>query len=155
MAPGIAKSPTHTSEVAIAAFTSMRTKCTNAGTMITPPPMPSRPDSPPATTPMAAHRPTESVPSGAPAGASGASVSASGSSAGIGGAARAIRYDDRSSSAAVSELQQVAVAGHVLGGRAARRTAATQAGGHRGGHRRPADQPLAPVAAACRWPRPG
>ena len=106
IAPGTAKSPTHTSDVAIAAFTSMRTKCTNAGTMITPPPIPSSPDKPPATTPIAAHRPAESEPSGGLAGASGASVSASGSSDGTGGAARPIRYDDSSSSAAVSSWRR-------------------------------------------------
>ena len=142
---GWRRAPTHTSDVAMAAFTSMRTKCTKAGTMITPPPMPSRPDSPPATTPIAAQRPAESVPSGRPAGASGASVSASGSSGGIGGAARAIRYDDSSSSAAVSELEEVAVAGHVLGGRAAA-DRGDQAGRHRRRDRRPADEALAPVA---------
>ena len=52
--PGMAKAPTHTSEVAMADFTSMRASCTKAGTMITPPPMPSRPDRQPATAPIEA-----------------------------------------------------------------------------------------------------
>ena len=52
MVPGMAKAPTHTSEVATADFTSMRASWTKAGTMITPPPIPSSPDSAPATTPM-------------------------------------------------------------------------------------------------------
>ena len=52
MVPGMAKAPTHTSEVATADFTSMRASWTKAGTMITPPPIPSSPDSTPATAPM-------------------------------------------------------------------------------------------------------
>ncbi len=51
--PGTANMPTHTSDVAMARFTSMRAACTKAGTMITPPPIPSSPDRPPASAPMA------------------------------------------------------------------------------------------------------
>ena len=46
--PGIAKMPTHASEVAIVSLSGMPTSAENAGTMRMPPPMPSRPESAPA-----------------------------------------------------------------------------------------------------------
>ena len=90
----------------MADFTSMRASCTNAGTITTPPPIPSRPERSPDTAPMAAYLPASERPGpGTPAselpGASGASVSARGSSAGTAGTVRPMRYDDSPSNPAV------------------------------------------------------
>jgi hypothetical protein len=58
MVAGTPKIPTHTSEVAIADLSDSPSSSVNAGTMITPPPIPSSPDSSPATSPIpaASHR---------------------------------------------------------------------------------------------------
>ena len=54
MVAGTAKIPTQTSEVAIADLSDIDSSSVNAGTMITPPPIPSSPDNNPATTPIPA-----------------------------------------------------------------------------------------------------
>ena len=52
---GMAKIATHASDVAMAVLTGTRASSVNAGTMITPPPTPNKPDSIPATTPIPAN----------------------------------------------------------------------------------------------------
>ena len=52
--PGIASTPTHASDVPSASLIGRRIHPVNAGTMSSPPPMPRRPESPPAPTPMSA-----------------------------------------------------------------------------------------------------
>src|SRR4051794_2746017 len=54
--PGIAKMPTHDSEVPIVSFSGIPTQAENAGTIRMPPPTPSNPESAPAATPMLASR---------------------------------------------------------------------------------------------------
>ena len=46
MVPGMAKTPTHTSDVAIAVLSGSPTSSVKAGTITIPPPMPSRPERP-------------------------------------------------------------------------------------------------------------
>ena len=54
--PGIARMPTHASDVPTASLIGRRSHAVNAGTITMPPPIPSSPDSRPAATPIGASR---------------------------------------------------------------------------------------------------
>ena len=73
--PGMANTPTQTSDVAMARLIGMPTNSVNPGTITMPPPMPSSPERPPAAAPTDANVTGDASPSAIPGAARGPTAS--------------------------------------------------------------------------------